>query len=49
QGSGVVVTVQDQCSGCPRAGAHIDLSPAAFEKLADLSVGLIKGVQWSFI
>ncbi|KAJ7292243.1 plant expansin [Mycena rebaudengoi] len=43
----VIVTVQDECNVC--SGTDLDFSPAAFEQLADLSVGLLKGVQWSFI
>ncbi|KAF9531338.1 RlpA-like double-psi beta-barrel-protein domain-containing protein-containing protein [Crepidotus variabilis] len=46
QGKTVDVTVVDTCPGCSQYS--IDLSPAAFQKLAPLSVGRIQ-VSWNFI
>ncbi|OAD80739.1 hypothetical protein PHYBLDRAFT_105004 [Phycomyces blakesleeanus NRRL 1555(-)] len=40
----VVVTVVDSCPGC--AKNDIDLSPAAFKKLASLGAGRIK-IKWT--
>ncbi|CAG8583892.1 11457_t:CDS:2 [Diversispora eburnea] len=42
----VVVRVVDRCEGCK--SGDIDLSPAAFEKLASLSVGRTK-CSWKYI
>lgn len=39
----VIVRVVDRCPGC--SDNHVDLSPAAFEKVADLSLGRVD-VQW---
>ncbi|GAA5915190.1 RlpA-like double-psi beta-barrel domain-containing protein [Sporobolomyces salmoneus] len=47
QGKTVEVEVQDRCEGC--AMWNLDFSPDLFEGLADLSVGRLKGVEWSFI
>ncbi|KAF5334476.1 hypothetical protein D9758_017554, partial [Tetrapyrgos nigripes] len=47
-GRTIVVTIVDRCADCPGAG-DVDLSPAAFNQLADPSVGRIHGVQWDFI
>ncbi|KAG7091844.1 hypothetical protein E1B28_008247 [Marasmius oreades] len=44
QGKSVTVTIVDRCPGCGTTG--IDLSPAAFQILAPLSVGRIP-VQWT--
>ncbi|OBZ74582.1 Papain inhibitor [Grifola frondosa] len=46
-GKSVTVTVTDRCAGCQPG--DIDLSPAAFDQLADPSVGRIHGVTWSLI
>ncbi|KAK7685464.1 hypothetical protein QCA50_011328 [Cerrena zonata] len=46
-GRSVIATVVDLCPGC--GPGSIDLSPAAFSQLADLSVGRIHGVTWNFI
>ncbi|KAF9255162.1 plant expansin [Marasmius fiardii PR-910] len=46
-GKSVDVTIVDRCPGC--VGGSIDLSPAAFTKLAPESVGRIKGATWTFI
>ncbi|KAI0718966.1 RlpA-like double-psi beta-barrel-protein domain-containing protein-containing protein [Cerioporus squamosus] len=42
----VEVTVLDECVGCN--STHIDLGTAAFEKLADVDLGLI-AVTWEFV
>ncbi|KAH9930556.1 RlpA-like double-psi beta-barrel-protein domain-containing protein-containing protein [Amylocystis lapponica] len=44
-GNSVTVAIVDQCEAC--AYYDIDLSPAAFQGLADLSVGRLDGVTWS--
>ncbi|KZT36748.1 hypothetical protein SISSUDRAFT_1034640 [Sistotremastrum suecicum HHB10207 ss-3] len=46
QGKSVTVTVTDACVGC--AATDLDFSPAAFDELADPSVGRISGMTWSF-
>ena len=46
-GRSVVATVVDLCPGC--GSGSIDLSPAAFSQLSDLSVGRLHGVNWTFI
>ncbi|THU85069.1 hypothetical protein K435DRAFT_869674 [Dendrothele bispora CBS 962.96] len=46
-GKTIQVAVTDRCPGC--AGQDLDLSPAAFNQLADPSVGRIHGVQWNFV
>ncbi|KAL2118849.1 hypothetical protein VTJ04DRAFT_5808 [Mycothermus thermophilus] len=45
-GKSVEVTVVDRCPGCPRGG--LDLSPAAFQRLAHLNAGVIYG-NWQWI
>ncbi|KAB5588834.1 putative effector protein [Ceratobasidium theobromae] len=46
KGKSVTVKIVDMCMGC---GDHdIDLSPAAFQKLADLDVGQLVGTSWKF-
>ncbi len=45
-GKSVVVTVVDRCAGC--ATGDVDLSPAAFDQLADPSVGRLP-VTWDYI
>ncbi|KAK7691778.1 hypothetical protein QCA50_005181 [Cerrena zonata] len=45
QGKSVSVTVVDRCPGC--AVGDIDLSPAAFQKLASLDKGRLQGVRWT--
>ncbi|KIK65842.1 hypothetical protein GYMLUDRAFT_257803 [Collybiopsis luxurians FD-317 M1] len=47
QGKSVTVTITDRCAGCAGA-ADLDFSPAAFNKLADPSVGRIHGVTWDY-
>lgn len=39
-------TIEDTCPGC--SGASLDLTPSLFEVFADLSVGRVSGVQWSY-
>ncbi|KIM91522.1 hypothetical protein PILCRDRAFT_810813 [Piloderma croceum F 1598] len=46
QGQSVDVTIVDRCADCP--GANLDLSPAAFDVLADPSVGRLYNVQWNY-
>ncbi|KIJ55843.1 hypothetical protein M422DRAFT_24350 [Sphaerobolus stellatus SS14] len=44
-GKTVTATVEDKCPGC---GANdVDLSPAAFKKLASLGTGRIHGAKWT--
>nr|VWO99416.1 N/A [Ganoderma boninense] len=43
----VVVTVVDTCPGC--AVGSVDLSPAAFKKLAPLSVGRLHDIKWTLL
>ncbi|KAG7093151.1 hypothetical protein E1B28_009434 [Marasmius oreades] len=45
QGKSVTVTLVDRCPGCGNGG--IDLSPAAFQRLASLDKGRLSGAQWS--
>ncbi|KAK4458974.1 RlpA-like double-psi beta-barrel-protein domain-containing protein-containing protein [Cladorrhinum samala] len=47
QDKAVEVTVVDRCPGCSGSG-DLDLSPAAFEKLAPLSRGVIHG-GWDWL
>lgn len=42
----LTVTVVDRCEGCKPD--DIDMSPAAFEHLADLDEGRV-GVEWSWV
>ncbi|KAF9259314.1 hypothetical protein L218DRAFT_947717 [Marasmius fiardii PR-910] len=44
-GKSVTVTIEDECPGCGSQG--IDLSPAAFKKLASLDVGVLSGAKWT--
>lgn len=46
-GKSVEVTIRDKCQSCT-GNDNIDLSPAAFRKLRDTSVGRFRG-QWDFI
>ncbi|KAJ4471513.1 barwin-like endoglucanase [Lentinula aciculospora] len=45
EGKSVAVTVTDRCEGC--AEFDLDLSPAAFETLAELAVGRME-VTWEY-
>ncbi|KAF8060793.1 RlpA-like double-psi beta-barrel-protein domain-containing protein-containing protein, partial [Lyophyllum atratum] len=47
QGRSVTVMVTDRCPGC-KGKFDLDLSPAAFNMLADPSAGRLTGVEWSF-
>ncbi|CAD6890456.1 unnamed protein product [Tilletia controversa] len=47
QGKSVVVTAVDRCEGC--APEDLDFTPAAFTKLADMSLGRIQGVKWEWL
>ncbi|KAI0351123.1 hypothetical protein OH77DRAFT_1411691 [Trametes cingulata] len=44
-GKSVTLTVTDRCAGC--APGDIDLTPTAFQQLADLAVGRLHGVTWT--
>ncbi|GAA5932122.1 RlpA-like double-psi beta-barrel domain-containing protein [Sporobolomyces koalae] len=46
-GNTVEVVVQDRCVGC--AWGDLDFSPAMFSKLADVNIGRLHGVEWTFI
>ncbi|KAG8748573.1 hypothetical protein FRC10_003707 [Ceratobasidium sp. 414] len=46
QGKSVSVILTDRCVGC--AKYDLDFSPAAFDQLADESLGRLKGMTWSF-
>jgi hypothetical protein len=45
QGKSVTVTITDRCAGCT-IPYSLDLSPAAFQVLAPLSVGRLHGMTW---
>ena len=45
-GKTITVTVADRCAGCPGLN-DLDLSPAAFQSLATMDVGRIKG-SWEW-
>ncbi|KAF8604838.1 hypothetical protein BDV93DRAFT_555267 [Ceratobasidium sp. AG-I] len=47
RGKTVNVRVVDECPVCGRD--NIDLSPSAFEKLADKDEGKLEGVTWKFV
>ncbi|KAF8470353.1 RlpA-like double-psi beta-barrel-protein domain-containing protein-containing protein [Gautieria morchelliformis] len=46
-GKTVTVTVKDKCAAC--AHFDLDMSPAAFDQLADRSVGRIHAVKWHLL
>ncbi|KAF8880749.1 RlpA-like double-psi beta-barrel-protein domain-containing protein-containing protein, partial [Infundibulicybe gibba] len=46
KGKSVVAKIVDKCPGCK--SGDLDLSPAAFDRLANQSVGRIK-VDWVFV
>ncbi|EMD39428.1 expansin-like protein [Gelatoporia subvermispora B] len=46
-GKSVTVTITDSCGDCEQF--ELDFSPAAFEQLADQSLGRISGMTWSFV
>ncbi|KAG9080435.1 hypothetical protein FRC06_006588 [Ceratobasidium sp. 370] len=46
QGKSVSVIITDRCVGCEEF--DLDFSPAAFDQLADQSLGRLKGMTWSF-
>lgn len=41
----VIVRILDSCGGCLAGSAHIDLTTGAFQKLYDLDVGKVYGLQ----
>lgn len=45
KGKSVVVKIADTCPGCPRTS--LDLTPAAFQRLEILDVGVLN-IQWEF-
>jgi len=45
-GNTVNVAITDRCSSC--AATDLDFSSTAFSQLADVSVGLITGMTWTF-
>ncbi|RDB27297.1 Allergen Asp f 7 [Hypsizygus marmoreus] len=47
QGRSVTVAITDRCPGC-KGKYDLDLSPAAFDHLADRSVGRLHEAQWDF-
>lgn len=47
KGKKVTVAITDRCEGC--AEFDLDFSPKAFTKLADQSLGRLKGMTWSFV
>ncbi|KAI0348483.1 barwin-like endoglucanase, partial [Trametopsis cervina] len=47
QGKTVTVAITDRCTGCQKP--DLDFSPAAFNTLADPSIGRIHNIQWHFI
>jgi expansin (peptidoglycan-binding protein) len=46
-GKSVTVTIVDDCPTCDNSNS-IDLSQAAFQALADLSVGQLE-IKWQFV
>ena len=46
-GKSVTVTVEDTCPTC--AVGSVDLSPVAFQQLADLAVGRLHNVSWTLL
>ncbi|MEU3862610.1 cysteine/serine endopeptidase inhibitor, partial [Streptomyces sp. NPDC028722] len=46
-GKTITVPVKDMCPSC--TADHIDLSQTAFQKLAPLEKGLVKGITWKFV
>lgn len=46
-GRTITVPVRDKCPAC--AAEHIDLSKSAFQKLANLDLGVVSGITWKFV
>ncbi|MEV8092735.1 cysteine/serine endopeptidase inhibitor [Kitasatospora sp. NPDC085879] len=46
-GKTITVPVKDKCPSC--TAEHIDLSKTAFQKLADLNLGVVSGITWKFV
>jgi len=44
----ITLTIVDRCAGCTKFGS-MDLSPAAFNQLADPSVGRVPGMTWFWV
>ncbi|GAA4815485.1 cysteine/serine endopeptidase inhibitor [Streptomyces ziwulingensis] len=47
EGKTITVPVKDMCPSCD--SGHLDLSQPAFEQLAPLDKGLVKGITWKFV
>ncbi|GAA1069634.1 cysteine/serine endopeptidase inhibitor [Kitasatospora arboriphila] len=47
RGRTITVPVRDQCPGCP--AEQLDLSRPAFQRLADLGLGVLDGITWKFV
>jgi hypothetical protein len=47
KGHTITVPVKDKCPSCD--ATHIDLSQAAFKRLAPLSRGVVSGITWKFV
>ncbi|MFE5915459.1 cysteine/serine endopeptidase inhibitor, partial [Streptomyces wedmorensis] len=46
-GKTITVPVKDKCPSC--GSEHIDLSKSAFQKLANLDLGVVSGITWKFV
>jgi len=44
----IALTITDRCAGCEKCGS-MDLTTGAFSQLADLSVGRITGMTWTWV
>ncbi|WP_395856914.1 cysteine/serine endopeptidase inhibitor [Cystobacter fuscus] len=47
KGKSIKVPVRDRCPGC--SADKLDLGQPAFQELANLDVGVIKGASWSIV
>ncbi|KAG8910554.1 hypothetical protein FRC01_006266 [Tulasnella sp. 417] len=47
EGNCVTVRLRDRCDGCQEN--DLDFSPSAFQKLADLELGRLKGMKWRYV
>ncbi|KAG8910553.1 hypothetical protein FRC01_006265 [Tulasnella sp. 417] len=47
EGNCVTVRLRDRCDGCREN--DLDFSPSAFQKLADLELGRLKGMKWHYV
>ncbi|KAF8522831.1 barwin-like endoglucanase [Gautieria morchelliformis] len=46
-GNSVTLTIEDKCAACSQF--DLDMSPAAFDRLADESIGRLHGVTWHLL